>query len=208
LTKGLLAVADALNEGETARAMIAAVQLKLPPLDWHGAVRILRAENALAKYNFNPTEPRDWHGRWTTGDDSTADAAAPAAPLRYFDESSPSPSVPLVGGKWPAPPGAGSNPLFYPTQAEEDENGRGGLLSDFRDLPGEFRQGLYEGLRARLRDIDPGNRALQTLTPPDHSPSQAEIDELNAALLDAQERAGEPPATAWDLGWGARGVQL
>jgi len=27
-------------------------------------------------------------------------------------------------------------------------------------------------------------------------------------LREAQEQAGEPPATAWDLGWGARGVAL
>src|SRR5262249_19654764 len=49
--------------------------------------------------------------------------------------------------------------------------------------------------------------ALETLTGPNYSPSWADIDELDAALRDAQERAGEPPATAWERGWGARGVE-
>jgi hypothetical protein len=62
---GLGVVAKALNGGDTVRAMIAAAQLKLPALDWDGAVRIARAEEALQKYS--PNQPRDWHGRWTTG---------------------------------------------------------------------------------------------------------------------------------------------
>lgn len=62
---GLDVVAGALNGGDTVRAMIAAAQLKLPTLDWDGAVRIARAEEALRKYGSN--QPRDWHGRWTTG---------------------------------------------------------------------------------------------------------------------------------------------
>jgi contact-dependent growth inhibition (CDI) system restriction endonuclease-like protein len=62
---GLDVVAGALNGGDTVRAMIAAAQLKLPALDWDGAVRIARTEDALRKYSSN--QPRDWHGRWTTG---------------------------------------------------------------------------------------------------------------------------------------------
>lgn len=49
---------------------------------------------------------------------------------------------------------------------------------------------------------------METLTEPDYSPTQADIDALNEALRWAQERAGDPPATAWELGWGARGVAL
>jgi hypothetical protein len=62
---GLAVIARALNGGDTVRAMIAAAQLKLPALDWDGAVRIARADDALPKYSSN--QPRDWHGRWTTG---------------------------------------------------------------------------------------------------------------------------------------------
>ena len=66
LSSGLAVVASALNTGDLTKAMIAAVFLKLPELDWDGAVRIARAEEALAKYD--PAQPRDWHGRWTTRD--------------------------------------------------------------------------------------------------------------------------------------------
>lgn len=75
-------------------------------------------------------------------------------------------------------------------------------------MPIEFRQELYEALRARLEAIDPGNPALDSLTGPDYSPTQADIDALNEALREAQERTGEPPATQWELGWGARGIAL
>src|SRR6516165_9454087 len=53
---GLDVVVRALNGGDTVRAMIAAAQLKLPALDWDGAVRIARAEEALQKYSSN--QPR------------------------------------------------------------------------------------------------------------------------------------------------------
>jgi hypothetical protein len=61
---GLGAVARALNEGELSRAMIAAVLLELPELDGMGAARLARAEARLAKYD--PDEPRDGRGRWTS----------------------------------------------------------------------------------------------------------------------------------------------
>ena len=63
MENGLAAVARALNAGETSRAMIAAVLLKLPDLDWDGAVRIAQADDALSKYD--PDELRDPDGRWT-----------------------------------------------------------------------------------------------------------------------------------------------
>ena len=61
----LQAVANALEKGQMSRAMISAAHLRLPPLCDDAAVaRLLTAERML-KYNFNPDEPRDWHGRWT-----------------------------------------------------------------------------------------------------------------------------------------------
>jgi hypothetical protein len=192
LDGGLEAVANALNEGETARAMIAAVHLRLPTLDWHGGVRILRAEVALAKYDFNPNEPRDWHGRWTTGGDSSAPAVGtPPRPERGR----------LAPTHLP-------KPLLHPAQAEDDENSRGGLLGDFMGLPREFRLEAYETLQSRLRDIDPGNPQLESITSLDYSPTQGHIDALFDALRAAQIKAGEPPSTAWELGWSARGIAL
>lgn len=66
LVGGLGAVARSLNEGAIPRAMIAAVLLKLPELDWDGAARIALADEALSKAGFNPGERRDSGGRWTT----------------------------------------------------------------------------------------------------------------------------------------------
>jgi hypothetical protein len=61
--KRLDAVACALNAGELAYAMTAAVLLRFPELDWNGAARIARADDLL---KYDPNELRDWHGRWTT----------------------------------------------------------------------------------------------------------------------------------------------
>ncbi|MDE1147083.1 MAG: hypothetical protein PW843_10755 [Azospirillaceae bacterium] len=69
---GLAKIADALNRGELAHAMIRAVHLRLPELDWDAAARLARANDDLAKYS--PDQPRDDHGRWT-GNDGAADTA-------------------------------------------------------------------------------------------------------------------------------------
>jgi hypothetical protein len=70
--RGLEAVARALNDGNTPRARQEAALLKLPDLDWDGAVRIAQADEALTKYSED--QPRDWHGRWTVegGSDGSA----------------------------------------------------------------------------------------------------------------------------------------
>lgn len=196
-------VARALNRGELARAMIAAVLARVPELSWDAAARLAKCDRSLGKSNFNTAEPRNWHGRWTSG--NAVPPASEATPARPAGQPRLSPPD---GGWWPAPAGTSSNPWFQPVGAEEDENGRGGLLGDFMDLPREFRLEMYGDLRARLRDVDPRNPALESLTGPDYSPSQADVDALGTALREAQARAGEPPATAWELGWGARGVAL
>lgn len=196
LTGGLRAVANALNDGDIARAMIAALWLRLPPLDWDGAVRIAQAQDALQKYD--PNEARDWHGRWTNGGGGSANSAA----------SNPPPASPIDRPRHRYPSADARNPLRHLVATENDENGRGGLLGDFMDLPREFRLQAYEGLRSRLEAVEPGNPQLQSLTSPDYSPTQADIDGLSRELDAAQERAGELPATAWQLGWSARGYAL
>jgi len=64
LSPRLAVVADALNKGDLGRARIAALQMRLPELSWNRAILVARAEERLAKYD--PNEPRDWRGRWTT----------------------------------------------------------------------------------------------------------------------------------------------
>jgi hypothetical protein len=68
LADGLDVVARALSSGDLGRAMIAALRLKLPDLDEGAAARVADVDGALAKYD--PSERRDWRGRWTTGADA------------------------------------------------------------------------------------------------------------------------------------------
>ena len=112
LTAGLRVVADALNTGDLARAMIAAVQLRLPPLDWPSGERISRAEAALAKYD--PDESRDERGRWTAGGGGgTATPPSPQAKADPFaatgDDRDPLGSIAF--GANPSATGSGPDPV-------------------------------------------------------------------------------------------------
>jgi hypothetical protein len=198
-------IAAALDRGEVALAQIYGLYIAASEIEGKRLQRVADVEHLL-KAGFNPGEPRIPAGQPGGGEWTTSGEAATALPSTPPDrDEAPSQSSSPVVGRWPAPP---SNPWLYPVQAEDDESGRGGLLGDFMDLPREFRREVYESLEARLREIDPSNPALTSLTGPDYSPTQAHIDDLSAALREAQARAGEPPATAWELGWGARGVAL
>jgi hypothetical protein len=59
-------IAEALNTGDFATAMIAAVHTRTPELSPEAALRLAHADADLAKYGYNPNEPRDWQGRWTS----------------------------------------------------------------------------------------------------------------------------------------------
>jgi hypothetical protein len=75
-------VADALTTGAIGKAKTLSSRLRLPALDWDGAVRIAYADSALRKA-YNPDEPRDWHGRWTgEGNTATSGAIQPFPPPR------------------------------------------------------------------------------------------------------------------------------
>jgi hypothetical protein len=65
LRSRLGAIAQALNSGDFALAIIAAVHTRTPELSQEAALRLANANEALTKYNYNSDEPRDWHGRWT-----------------------------------------------------------------------------------------------------------------------------------------------
>jgi hypothetical protein len=85
LPSRLGAIAKALNSGDFALAAIAAVHTRTLELSPAAAIRLAHADEELAKYNFNPDEPRDWHGRWTPGG-STAPASV-AAPEVQSDHT-------------------------------------------------------------------------------------------------------------------------
>jgi hypothetical protein len=76
LQSSLGVIAQALNSGDFARAMIAAVHTRTPELSREAAIQLANAEQELTKYN--PDEPRDWHGRWTR--DGSAGPTSMGAP--------------------------------------------------------------------------------------------------------------------------------
>ncbi len=71
-------IAAALNRDDQTLAMIAALLLKLPALDWDAAARLARASDYLEKYNEE--EPRRADGEWTDGDSAGGDSAGDADP--------------------------------------------------------------------------------------------------------------------------------
>ncbi len=81
LMSRLNAIAKALDDGDLGLAWIGALQLGLPELADGAAVSRMAAADRLLKAGFNPDEPRDWHGRWTTG--GSADSAALQDPPVY-----------------------------------------------------------------------------------------------------------------------------
>lgn len=119
ISRRLGVVADALNRGDLGRAMVGAVRLRLPELSWDRAVRIARAEDALAKYNFNPDEPRDSRGRWTSGGATTAPKApmTPGGPTSSPPSSSP--PVHLFGGRLIHTGGGSNGPPIDEPPSEE-----------------------------------------------------------------------------------------
>jgi len=80
LNSSLVVIARALNDGDLARAMMSTVLTRTPELSTEEILRLRNAEDDLAKYDFNPNEPRNYHGRWTT--DGGAGASSPATAQR------------------------------------------------------------------------------------------------------------------------------
>lgn len=60
---GLHRVGAALQENDLGRAMIATVQLQVDAISEQNEAQLVGIDK-LTKNNFNPLEPRDWHGRW------------------------------------------------------------------------------------------------------------------------------------------------
>jgi hypothetical protein len=56
-------VAVALGDEDITRAMIVALQMGLCELSDESIARLTETDS-LSKHNFNPLQPRDWHGRW------------------------------------------------------------------------------------------------------------------------------------------------
>jgi hypothetical protein len=89
-------------------------------------------------------------------------------------------------------PSRGSK-LLTLVQAIEPEAENRGLFEEIVDPLAEVRIAAYSSARARLRAIDPNNLELQTLTAANSRwvPSQANIDVVNQAYIDAQTRIAD-----------------
>ena len=73
----LTQVAAALEKGDLALAMISALQLRLGEIP-EERVALLTGAEALLKHGFNPNQPRDWHGRWSTEGSASSSSQAGA----------------------------------------------------------------------------------------------------------------------------------
>ena len=87
-------ISSALNQGQFGRAMIKALLLDLPELDWNRAARLAQADDALTKYDEN--ELRDAHGRWAANGNGPNTVHSPLglppklsrSPLRLINDRS------------------------------------------------------------------------------------------------------------------------
>jgi hypothetical protein len=165
LLRAFDAVARALNRGDLALAMTSAVLTRLSELDWDGAARLARAEQRLRK-QYNPDEPRDWHGCWT--DDSGADASGQdKLPRHLVDYGSGT-------GESAVTPQAGSGT----TQGDEDEepDNRPPLERKYDDL------GPVEFAKQVIQFGDQLGRQGKNLTPEEQKAARAEYDFLQSRL--------------------------
>jgi hypothetical protein len=135
LTRGLRTAANALNEGDVGKAMMAALHLRLHDVSADGVQRLRRVDDFLAKYD--PNEPRDWRGRWTTGGgDAPPSASAPPRSSASASASPPSSSTPLLGeslaseGDWGGPSHPTGGHLFL-TQGGGGAGGGDAESDDF-----------------------------------------------------------------------------
>ncbi len=99
VSPGLDVIAQALNRGDLGRAMIAAVHLRLPELSWDGAARIAKAHGGLTKYD--PDEPRDERGRWTTDGASGPNMASSPGAFRHDSRPDVMTPIPVANRRLP-----------------------------------------------------------------------------------------------------------
>jgi hypothetical protein len=69
---GLRRIASHLNDGDLAQATIAALHLRFAEIEGDSIARVMGTE-ALLKANFDPAQPRDRIGRWTSDGNSAND---------------------------------------------------------------------------------------------------------------------------------------
>jgi hypothetical protein len=174
LRSRLGAIAQALNSGDFATAMIAAVHTKTPELNPEAAARLAQADQELTKYNYNPLEPRDWHGRWTR-DGSSAQATATAPTIEADQTTARADDHPRRVAENTFPPGGSvSSDASLPSRdnssaapADGDKSGEPTKLRQtfeqkYDDLgPEDFSKGVTEfgyWLETHGRELSPAEK--------------------------------------------------
>lgn len=181
-SSGLRTVAEALNRGDLAKAQMAAVFMRVPELDADSAVRLILADDTLAKTaSYDPDQPRDGHGRWTAGGDAPTPYEQAAATLAQRGGAPPKPDEPAPkvdspsGGRQPlspsAPSGTGAaqpvaaapspkargahEPSFKPggLSSHYESHGGPGVVSTGEGDPGGISYGSYQIKKANISDF-------------------------------------------------------
>ena len=157
LMPGLGVVAAALGENNLCLAQIAALRLFLPDLPDLPARRDLAAEDRLIK-----SERQD----------------GLLARVGWDPAEHPRAGVP-PNRAWFAPAGAAAD--TSPTRlAQNEENER--ALEEMLDPLASVRQAQWEAARALLRQLEPGNQQLFSMTGPNWVPSNQDIAAINAVI--------------------------
>jgi hypothetical protein len=193
LRSSLGVIAEALNQGDFARASIAAVLARAPELSIDAAERLANLEKTLAK--FDPDQPRDWHGRWTR--EGGASAAAPATSAKSDDKANEDQSRAAAS-------------LVEVFERKYDELGPVDFSKEviqFGDRLGREGKDLSPAERERaLAEYSFLQDRLSFWLDYDHKPALADVNLLSAALtlhqgaiLGGIVRAGETPRSMLDL---------
>jgi hypothetical protein len=153
---GLDTVARALNQGDLAKAMTAALFLRLPPIDEDGARRIANADQALAKYD--PGQARDPNGRWTSDGGSASSADAPASSRRGAPTIIPA-HLPTAPEARNAPTPADASPI-PPTNSPRDHVPTGYQVTGGRKAEVDH---LVKAMVVAKQNLDPGSQDYKNL---------------------------------------------
>jgi hypothetical protein len=177
LQPSLDVIARALNRGNVAHAMIAAVQTRTPELNFEAAARLATAENKLVKYNRD--EPRDWHGRWTR------DGAAGASNMEH--PAGGGPPIRVADASGPHVADAGRGDALHPPTVLSDDEADGDLSREPTSLEQVFEReyddlGPVEFSKKVIQLGDLLGRQGRTLSPAEKEHALAEYSFLQDRL--------------------------
>jgi hypothetical protein len=205
LQSSLGLIARALNSGDFALAAIAAVQTQTPELSLEAAARVANAEEKLSKQElakYDPSEPRDWQGRWTT-DGVVGSAATTAPPGEGAANQGTDPTNPRVSNS--EQDGADRNALLTPassTVSNDDGN------VDQSQEPSALQQ-TFERKYDDLGPVDFAKQVIQfgdwlgragaNLSPEEKQHALAEYSFLQDRLSFWQNYAYTPPTAQGNL---------